>query len=74
VFKSTDSNNYLGSSSLGDPNFGAPQGLWVVNVGSDNGALVFSPSTINVQAGDAVQFIFYGRVSLHGVGRNTLEF
>jgi len=54
-----------GSSSLG------VQGPWVVSVGSDNGALVFSPNSINAQAGDAVQFIFYGRN--HSVAASSFD-
>jgi len=50
-----------GTSSPANPNLGSEQGPWVVSVGSDSGALVFSPSTITANAGDEVQFVFYGR-------------
>ena len=56
----------LGSSSPANPNLGSPQGPWVVSVGSDSGALVLSPSTITAKAGETVQFVFYGRVSIPG--------
>jgi plastocyanin len=40
------------------------QQVWVIKVGSINGTLAFSPSTISgAQVGDQVQFQFYPNVS-----------
>ena len=49
------------------------QQVWVIRVGSTNGSLAFSPSTISgAQVGDQIQFQFYPRVR-SGIRQMRLE-
>lgn len=43
---------------------GGSQAVWVVKVGSERNDLVFSPSSVQAQPGEFVQFQFYSRVCL----------
>ena len=38
--------------------------VWVVKVGSESNALVFSPNTVTAKPGEFVQFQFYSKVSM----------
>jgi plastocyanin len=53
---------YSGASTSGSPNFGLMQ---VINVGSTNGSLEFSPNSTVAQVGDVVQFQAFGGVSFY---------